>query len=855
MLGNLTENGGKLKRIFIEPKLPAGLSPLHELATNLWWSWNHEAIELFHSIDPELFVDVNYNPLALLDELSMEKAQALLDDGTFTRKLKSVHSAFKKYIDEPKDDSQGQIAYFCMEYGLHQSLRLYSGGLGVLAGDYLKEISDRNVNVVAVGLLYRYGYFQQSISLHGEQIHQLEAAKFTQLPILPVRDAQGTWIKVYVNLSGRTVWAKVWELRVGRMSLYLLDTDIDDNNWEDRSLTHQLYGGDNEHRLRQEVLLGIGGVRALKAMKMEPDLYHLNEGHAAFLGLERLANYLRDKHMPFDQALEIVRATQLFTTHTPVPAGHDSFPESLLRDYLFEFTNTLGISWEQLVALGRVHPGDSNELFSMSHLAIRTSLEVNGVSRLHGEVSQKMFNDLYPEYNYAELYVGYVTNGVHFPTWVASEWLELYQETFGKGFLNDQTNRKFWSKIQDVPAQRIMDLRQRLKKRLLDWVRQQLQIDLTRRGENPRTIFEIIKAIREDALVIGFARRFATYKRATLLFSNEKRLADILNNTDRPVIFLFAGKAHPADKGGQEYIQFIYNTTTNPDFKGKVIFLENYGMEMAKLLTQGVDIWLNNPTRPKEASGTSGMKAVMNGVMNFSVLDGWWCEGYKPGAGWALPEEETYPDPALQNELDAETIYNILESDIIPSFYERDAEGVSERWVSHIKNTIADIAPDFVMSRMLNDYQERFYSKLWTRSRQLKKNNFKALQDLVAWKSKVRAAWDHIEVTALQAPDTFNHALPLGEQFEATVSLNLHALKAADIGVEVVFFRRISETQMEFISRHELEALPQNGGSTTATYHCAITLQTAGVFEFGFRMFPKHPMLAHRQDFNLVKWL
>ncbi|MCB9316137.1 MAG: alpha-glucan family phosphorylase [Lewinellaceae bacterium] len=855
MLGNLTENGGKLKRIFIEPKLPAGLSPLHELATNLWWSWNHEAIELFHSIDSELFVSVNYNPLALLDELSMEKAQALLDDSVFTKKLKSVYTAFKKYIDEPKDNSQGQIAYFCMEYGLHQSLRLYSGGLGVLAGDYLKEISDRNVNVVAVGLLYRYGYFQQSISLHGEQIHQLEAAKFTQLPILPVRDAQGTWIKVYVNLSGRTVWAKVWELRVGRMSLYLLDTDIDDNNWEDRSLTHQLYGGDNEHRLRQEVLLGIGGVRALKAMKMEPDLYHLNEGHAAFLGLERLANYLRDKHMPFDQALEIVRGTQLFTTHTPVPAGHDSFPESLLRDYLFEFTNTLGITWEQLVALGRVHPGDSNELFSMSHLAIRTSLEVNGVSRLHGEVSQKMFNDLYPEYNYAELYVGYVTNGVHFPTWVASEWLDLYQEIFGKGFLSDQTNRKFWSKIQDVPAQRIMDLRQQLKKRLLDWVRQQLQIDLTRRGENPRTIFEIIKAIREDALVIGFARRFATYKRATLLFSNEKRLADIVNNTDRPVIFLFAGKAHPADKGGQEYIQFIYNTTTNPDFKGKVIFLENYGMEMAKLLTQGVDIWLNNPTRPKEASGTSGMKAVMNGVMNFSVLDGWWCEGYKPGAGWALPEEETYPDPALQNELDAETIYNILESDIIPSFYERDAEGVSERWVSHIKNTIADIAPDFVMSRMLNDYQERFYSKLWTRSRQLKKNNFKALQDLVAWKNKVRAAWDHIEVTALQAPDTFNHALPLGEQFEATVSLNLHALKAADIGVEVVFFRRISETQMEFISRHELEALPQNGGSTTATYHCAITLQTAGVFEFGFRMFPKHPMLAHRQDFNLVKWL
>ncbi len=853
LVGNLTQNGGKLKRIFIEPKLPEGLAPLHELAGNLWWSWNHEAIELFRSIDPELFETLQYNPLALLDELSVDQAKALLDDAGFTARLKKVHQAFRQYMQAQPSPGQPQVGYFCMEYGLHQSVRLYSGGLGVLAGDYLKEISDRNVPFTAMGLMYRYGYFQQAITLHGEQVHQLEAAKFTQLPLQPVRDAQGEWLKIHIDYAGRRVWAKIWKLQVGRVPLYLLDTDIDDNNWEDRSLTHQLYGGDNAHRLRQEILLGIGGVRALKAMQIEPDLYHLNEGHAAFLGLERLRNYLINKQLPFDQALEIVRSTQLFTTHTPVPAGHDAFSETLLSEYLGAYTHDLGISWDQFIALGRIRPDDENELFSMSHLAIRCSQEVNGVSRLHGEVSQKMFNELYPDYNYAESHIGYVTNGVHFPTWVAAEWLELYSQTFGKGFLDDQTNRKHWSKIQQVPDETILSIRQQLKKRLLDWVRRHLRDDLTRRGENPRTIFEIINAVREDALLIGFARRFATYKRATLLFSNERRLSEIVNNADRPVIFLFAGKAHPADKGGQEFIRFIYNTTVNPEFKGKVIFLENYGMEMAKLLTQGVDIWLNNPTRPKEASGTSGMKAVMNGVMNFSVLDGWWCEGYKPGAGWALPEHDTYSDPALQNELDAETIYNILENDIVPSFYERNEAGVSTRWVSHIKNTIADIAPDFVMTRMYDDYQARYYSKLWTRSQQLKKNKFEQLRDLISWKKQVEQYWSVIELTELQAPDTFNHALPLGDQFQARVKLNIPHLNASDIGVEVVFFRRVSETQLELISTREL-ALEGHSGKT-ATYACNFQPQTAGVFEFGFRMFPKHPLLPHRQDFGLVRWL
>jgi alpha-glucan phosphorylase-like protein len=853
MVGNLTQKGAKLKRIYIEPKLPDGLAPLAELSQNLWWSWNHDAIDLFKSIDLQKFEALNFNPVALLDELGIEKAQELLANKDFTAKLKRIHAEFRDYMDKAPAKKDPLIGYFCMEYGLHQSMRLYSGGLGILAGDYLKEVSDRNFNLVAVGLLYRYGYFQQGISMNGEQTHHFEPSKFTLLPVQPVRDERGEWIKIHVNLSGRTVWAKVWALPVGRMTLYLLDTDIDDNVWEDRALSHQLYGGDNENRLKQEILLGVGGWRTLHAMGLKPDLYHLNEGHAAFLGLERIRNYMKTKGLTYEEALEIVRATQLFTTHTPVPAGHDTFSEALLRDYLYEYTYALDIPWHDLVALGRVNADDAEELFNVSHLAIRTSEEINGVSRLHGEVSQKMFVELNPDYNYAESNIGYVTNSVHFPTWVAREWLELYQSALNKNILLEQGDKKSWAKIHSVAATKIMDIRRLLKKRLLDWVRHSLKENLARRGENPRNIFEIINTLRDDALVIGFARRFATYKRATLLFTNEKRLAEIVNSADRPVFFLFAGKAHPADKAGQEFIRLVYNTTKNPLFKGKVIFLENYSMEMAKLLVQGVDIWLNNPARPKEASGTSGMKAVMNGVMNFSVLDGWWCEGYKPGAGWALPEKETFKDAGLQNELDAETIYNTLENDIVPAYYEQDKNGISERWVSHVKNTIADIAPDFVMGRMLDDYQERFYSKLWERSRSLKKNDYRAARDLVEWKARIRRAWEAIELVGLEAPDTYNRSLPLGEHFKASVALHIQDLKASDLGVEVVFYRRLSETELELIATYPLELKSQKDAQ--ATYTCDVVPHTAGVFEFGFRLYPKHPMLAHRQDFGLVRWL
>ncbi|MCB0585800.1 MAG: alpha-glucan family phosphorylase [Phaeodactylibacter sp.] len=853
MIGQMKDNQMKLKRIFIESKLPEELAPLHELANNIWWSWNKDAIELFRSIDPANWKKYDYNPIAVLDNISVEKANKLLADKAFIDRLQAVDKAFRAYLKEKPGKDSPRIAYFSMEYGLHISLRLYSGGLGVLAGDYLKEASDDNANMAAVGLLYRYGYFQQAISLHGDQINNFPPQKFTSLPLAPVRDNSGEWLKVSVGLKGRMVHAKVWVLQVGRVPLYLLDTDIDENNHEDRSLTHQLYGGDNEHRLRQEILLGIGGIRALKAMGIDADIYHCNEGHAAFLNIERMQDYVQEQQLSFGEALEVVRATSLFTTHTPVPAGHDYFHENLLQQYLYNYAENLGISWQEFIALGKVNPADHHELFSMSHLAIRMSQEVNGVSKLHGAVSQKMFNVLYPGYNPEELHIGYVTNSVHYPTWIAHEWNELYTKTFGKGFLRDQSNKEHWRKIHNVSDEEVMKIRELQKKRLLDYIKSTLQEDLTRRGENPRNIFEVINAIESDALILGFARRFATYKRAHLLFTNLERLSEIVNEEGRPVLFLFAGKAHPADQGGQDLIKHIIHISKRPEFIGKVIFLENYNMEMAKLLVRGVDIWLNTPTRPKEASGTSGMKAALNGVMNFSVLDGWWAEGYRPDAGWALPLERTYDDQNLQNELDAETIYNILEHEIIPAYFDRNEQGISPKWTSFIKHIIAEVAPTFTMKRMLDDYYERFYNKLYERGRAMKAHRFRLASQMAAWKARMLERWEEIEVVDADIFDSDNFALPVGKPFTATIRLHLDGIEAEHVGVEVAFFKRIDEEEVELQIKKELKLKGVKG--KVATYTCQVDPEMAGVFEYGFRVFPKHELMAHRQDLALVHWI
>lgn len=853
MIGQLKDAQFKLRRIYIESQLPKELEPLRELSHNLWWSWNQDAIALFHSIDSDALKALNYNPVALLDQLSLERTQALAKDKNFLKRLKAVYKDFQDYINTPIQKGQAQVGYFSMEYGLHISLRLYSGGLGVLAGDYLKEASDDNSNLIAVGLLYRYGYFKQALSLNGDQIHNFPPQEFTKLPVSPVRNDNGDWIRIQVNLQGREVQAKVWLLKVGRISLYLLDTDIEENSWEDRALTHQLYGGDNEHRLKQEILLGIGGVRALKAIGLTPDIYHLNEGHASFLSLERLKNLVQQEGLSYPQAVEVVRSSSLFTTHTPVPAGHDHFPEHLVKNYLYSYTSDLGISWHDFMALGRVNADNPGEDFNMSHLAIRLSQEVNGVSKLHGTVSQKMFTKLYPGYTSDELHIGYVTNSVHYPTWIANDWHQLYQDKFGKKFLRDQFNHDHWRKINEVSDEQVMDIRRGLKKRLLAYVKEKIKADLTRRGQSPRAIFEVINNVREDALVLGFARRFATYKRAHLMFTNIERLRQLVNSADRPVIFLFAGKAHPADGGGQDLIRHIIDISKRDEFVGKVIFLEDYNMEMAKLLVQGVDIWLNTPTRPLEASGTSGMKAALNGVVNFSVLDGWWAEGYRPDAGWALSLERTYEDQNLQNELDAENIYNILETEIIPTYFDFNEAGVSPKWVSYVKNIIAEVAPFFTMQRMLHHYYERFYNKLFNSAATLRNEQYRAAKELAAWKEHVRQHWANVHSTEVDTFDSSNHPLPIGEKVNASITVALGSLAAEYVGVEMVFFKRIDEDELELVRVAQLKL--QDKGHGQARYAISIDPELAGVYEFGFRIYPHHPLLANRQGLNLVHWV
>ncbi|PHI20085.1 alpha-glucan phosphorylase [Lewinellaceae bacterium SD302] len=851
MIGQLNDSGLKLKRIFIENQLPDKLAPLRRLAENIWWSWSHEASGLFKNIDPELFIQLNYNPVALLESLSPERIDELSKDKTFLKQLKSAEKALDAYLGEPRKVEQPAIAYFSMEYGLHISLKLYSGGLGVLAGDYLKEASDSNVNLFGIGLLYRYGYFNQGLSMNGDQIHHYPAQKFTQLPVKPVRNEDGSWLKVSVSLQGRIVQVKVWSLAIGRIQLYLLDTDFDENSWDDRALTHQLYGGDNEHRLKQEILLGIGGVRAIEAMGLEPDLFHLNEGHAGFLSLERLSNLVGQGYS-YNEAVEIVRTSSLYTTHTPVPAGHDHFPEHLMREYLYNYAGELGIDWEEFMSIGRVKRDDFGEDFNMSNMSIRLSQRVNGVSELHGRVSQEMFTKLYPGYTADEVHIGYVTNSVHYPTWIANDMHELYSKVFGKDWVRDQSNKDIWRNIHKIKDGDLWEVRKQLKSRLLEYVREKLQVDMRKRGESPRTTFSVLNNINDDALVLGFARRFATYKRATLLFQNEERLKEIVNDPFRPVIFLFAGKAHPADQGGQDLIRRIIHISKQPDFAGKVIFLEDYNMEMAKLLTQGVDIWLNTPTRPLEASGTSGMKATLNGSLNFSVLDGWWAEGYRPDAGWALPLERTYEDQHLQNELDAETIYSILENDIVPTYFETDDKGISASWMNFIKQNIAEVAPDFTMKRMMDHYYERFYFPLYKEAKKMRPKNYQPAKEYAAWKAFMKDRWHGIETVNITSPDTDNHSLPVGRDFTAQITLNLNGLDPKHVGIEVLFFQRENEDKL--ILRNSKEFKFSSSQGNEAVYEVSLDPQLAGVYEYGFRVSPRHKLAAHRQDLNLMYW-
>ncbi len=839
------------KDIYVQSDVPDKLAALNELANNLWWSWNIEAEVIFKSMDPSLWEEVRHNPKLLLEKIDYKRLLVLEDDDEFVTELGKVTKTFKEYLNRPGDPEKPTVAYFSMEFGIHQCLKIYSGGLGILAGDYLKEASDSNANIIGLGLLYRYGYFRQKLGPKGEQLAIYEAEEFSRLPINPVKDEHGNHLSVSLVWPGRTVKIRVWEAKVGKVRLVLLDTDIDDNSAEDRTVTHYLYGGDIENRLRQELILGIGGMRALVSMGLKPDIYHSNEGHSAFISLERLRTMIEEHHLTFSQALEAVRASTLFTTHTPVPAGHDAFDEDLLRKYISHYSSRLNISWEELMALGRCET-DTDKKFNMSFLATRMSQEVNGVSKLHGEVSQGMFNKLWPGYLKEELFIGYVTNGVHHPTWTASEWKRLYKELTGAENF-DQTDRSLWERLYNVDDKRIYEIKKGLKKNLFIEIRKRLQSDMMERHVSPRTLLNISSHLDEKALTIGFARRFATYKRASLLFRDLDRLARIVNNPGKPVQFIYAGKAHPHDGGGQDLIKRVFEISQMPQFAGKVIFIENYDIELAKHLVRGVDIWLNTPTRPMEASGTSGEKAVMNGTIHFSVLDGWWVEGYRAFAGWALPKKRTFANQDLQDDIDAETIYNMLEYEIIPAYYSFNEDGVPVEWISHIKNTMVKIAPEFTMKRQLDDYFEKYYLKLFTRSKYLIANNFEKAKELASWKKTMKDEWDNIEVINYSFEKPGENVYHSGHDYKAEIALNINKIPKENVGVEYVITYMDKQGEHEFVASKNFNLVSYKSGK--CLYRANLVPEKAGTFFYGIRIYPRNKDLPHKQDFYLLRWI
>ena len=839
------------KEFTVKSTLPKELECLDEIAHNMWWVWNYDARELFRSLDEDIYDEVAHNPVQLLERLSYERKEAIVKDKKIMANVKAVYKHFKDYMSVKPDKTRPSVAYFSMEFGIHNSLKIYSGGLGMLAGDYIKEASDSNVDMCGIGFLYRFGYFKQSLSMDGQQIANYDAQNFNSLPITKTLDKDGKQVVVDVPYMNYNVHALVWQANVGRVKLYLLDTDNDLNSEYDRPITHALYGGDWENRLKQEILLGIGGMLMLEKLGIKKQVYHCNEGHAALCNLQRLVSYVKSG-LTCNQAMEVVRASSLYTVHTPVPAGHDYFDKDLFGKYMGGYADMLGISWKEFIGMGRINPDDDNERFCMSTFACNTCQEVNGVSMLHGWVSQKMFAGIWNGYYPEENHVGYVTNGVHFPSWCATEWREVYDKYLKPGFYEDQSNEDLWHGIYDCPDAEIWKTRMALKEKLIKYIRDKFAEAWLKNQGDPARVVSLLERITPNALMIGFCRRFATYKRAHLLFTDLERLSKIVNDPEKPVLFFFSGKAHPADGAGQGLIKRIYEISQRPEFLGKIIFLEDYDYQLARRLVSGVDIWMNTPTRPLEASGTSGEKAEMNGVVNLSVLDGWWVEGYRKGAGWALKQERTYENQAYQDQLDATTIYNLLENEIVPMYYDKDKKGLSKDWIQVVKNSIATIAPHYTMKRQLDDYYSKFYTKLAARSAKVNAKDYQLAKDIALWKETVAERWDSIEVVSRNAKG-FDDGAETGKSYTIQYVINEQGLNDA-VGLELVSLKNDqdpSDRRINFIKPFKMVKKEGNN----YTFECEFSTSMAGNWKACVRMFPKNDLLPHRQDFCYVKWL
>lgn len=846
-----------LGRVSVFPVLPARIKGLRELARNLWWVWNPEAQDLFVRLDENLWRQVYQNPERLLLEIDQKRLDTAANDPLFQASYDATMEKYEAYRNDQKTwfkqnhpNYVGKtVAYFSAEFGLHESLPIYSGGLGILSGDHCKSSSNLDIPFVGVGLLYNQGYFRQQLRPDGMQEALYDKLNFSELSLQPAQNADGGEVVIHVELPGRLVFAKVWQVSVGRIPVYLLDTDIDRNTPEDRRFSAQLYGGDHDMRIAQEIILGIGGVRALRALGITPSAWHMNEGHSAFLGLERIRELVQQQGLGFQEALEAVAADAVFTTHTPVPAGNDAFSFQLMEKYFGRFYPQLGIGREEFLALARQDVLGGPPLFSLSVLALRLSRQANGVSALHGVVSRKMWSDLWPGVPAEEVPITSITNGVHTETWIAPEWRPVFSDAVGEDWRDALATQSRWEAIRDVPNETIWATRRQLKQKMVIFLRQRLRAQRLRAGESYARVLETDTLLDPEALTIGFARRFATYKRATLIFRDIARLAKSLNDPSRPVQIVFAGKAHPADMPGKEFIQRVVQFARDENFSARVFFIEDYDMNVARHLVHGCDVWLNNPRRPLEASGTSGQKAAANGCLNFSILDGWWCEGYNGVNGWSIGEEREFANTDEQDESDALSFYHTLEQEIVPLYYERDKAGIPNGWVARVKDAIATLTPEYSTHRMVSDYVEKLYLPAIDNGERVRSNNFAAAKQFSEWKSAVGFHWHRVFVEVEPLDLERAH---VGDPIEVTAHVKTGGISPEHLQVEI-YQARERAGQLSDVRVVPMDPI-QTINEGTTRYQGTLTYERSGAYVYGVRVLPRHPGMLNRHELALIHW-
>lgn len=848
-------------KITVNPQLPKRIGKLSEIANNLWWSWNTEFLRLFKIIDRDLWETCEKNPVKFLKRVSQDRLEAVVENTDFLREYDRLAKEFDDYVTSKNtwfsnkypENKKDLIAYFSAEYGLDQTIPIYSGGLGILSGDHLKSASDLGIPLVAVGLLYKNGYFHQKINGNGEQETEYNNIELSNLPINPVKDENGEELKIYVKFEKRKVYLKVWQINVGRIKLYLLDSDIDENTPEDREVTLRLYGGDQEMRIKQEIILGMGGTNLLtRALGLNPTVYHMNEGHSAFLILELIKNIIKEKKVSFEVAKDIASSKTVFTTHTPVPAGNDIFPIGLVEKYFKEFWPRLGLDREKFLKLGMKPCTELEPGFNMGIFALKVAGKKNGVSKLHGAVSRELFGDVWPEIAANESPITYVTNGIHTCSWLAPSLKELYNKYLIPYWQDNIYKDEVWENINNIPNQELWGIHQKRKQKLFDIVKENTTNRLRKSGYSYEEINEITSKLNPNVLTIGFARRFATYKRATLIFKDLERITQILNNADRPVQLIFAGKAHPADKEGQDLIKRIHEISMMPQFKGKIFLLENYNIAMSRYLVSGVDVWLNNPRRPMEASGTSGQKASVNGVINFSVLDGWWAEGYNQENGWTIGTNAEFTSYEEQDVADSQSMYRTLEEKIIPTYYEKDENEISEKWMKIMKNSITSTGGKYSTSRMLVDYTNNLYIPLCNLTKKYYEN-IDNVAEFNLWKKNLYTNWKDIKIT--QKNNLNNITMDAGNNIDVKCEVQLPNVDVSNVMAQCYYGKILDNGIVENVSIIPMKLSSKNEENKTYEYTAKIELKTGGNYGYTFRVMPKHEMLLDSENLNLVKWI